>query len=200
MVTEAILMKCNMLMFSKVSFDPLLQNNQTRSLIVLLSTVLFANASRFYYLFQHHMTVEMAPQMGMIPGTKPTCNSIVTTLGPDIALLALDCRGERTKYDICNPITHEHVFNALYKLPYTVKHLVLVTGVPLIYPRLTLFEKAMEGAAGFNMATLVGKTGALGDIIGGQLNKWNGDPELLDDMNDRKWVSGQRVLHDQPLT
>lgn len=63
----------------------------------------------------------------------------------------------------------------------------------MIYPRLTLFEKAMDGAAGFNLATLAGKTGALGDVITGSLNKWNGDPELLDDMNDRKsneWSMG----------
>jgi hypothetical protein len=43
----------------------------------------------------------------------------------------------------------------------------------------------MDGAAGFNLATIAGKTGALGDMISGSLNKWNGDPELLDDMNDR---------------
>lgn len=47
----------------------------------------------------------------------------------------------------------------------------------------------MDGAAGFNLATLAGKTGALGDLISGSLNKWNGDPELLDDMNDRKFIS-----------
>jgi hypothetical protein len=155
-------------------------------LIRSIHTVLFANACRFYYLFQQHTTTKLAPQFGMIPGSKPSANSIVTTLGPDVALLSLDCRGERTKYDICRPQTYDRVFKALYDLPYTIKHLVLVTGVPVIYPRLTLFEKAMEGAAGFNMAQLVGKTGALGDIISGQLNKWNGDPELLDDMNDRK--------------
>lgn len=45
----------------------------------------------------------------------------------------------------------------------------------------------MDGAAGFNLATLAGKTGALGDLISGSLNKWNGDPELLDDMNDREY-------------
>lgn len=45
----------------------------------------------------------------------------------------------------------------------------------------------MDGAAGFNLATIAGKTGALGNMISGQLNKWNGDPELLDDMNDRKY-------------
>jgi len=151
--------------------------------------VLFANACRFYYLFQQHTTMELAPQHGMIPGSKPSANTIVTTLGPDVAILSLDCRGERTKFDICLPQTYDRVFGELYNLPYTVKHLVLVTGVPVIYPRLTLFEKAMEGAAGFNIATLVGKTGALGELIQGQLNKWNGDPELLDDMNDH-WTAG----------
>ncbi|KAG1139121.1 hypothetical protein G6F36_015989 [Rhizopus arrhizus] len=50
----------------------------------------------------------------------------------------------------------------------------------------------MDGAAGFNLATIAGKTGALGNIISGQLNKWNGDPELLDDMNDH-WTAGNHV-------
>lgn len=65
----------------------------------------------------------------------------------------------------------------------------------MIYTRLTLFEKAMDGAAGFNLATIAGKTGALGDLISGSLNKWNGDPELLDDMNDRKSYAKPSVLH-----
>jgi hypothetical protein len=161
-------------------------DNVPNMLILSPLLVLFANACRFYYLFQQHTTMELAPQHGMIPGSKPSANTIVTTLGPDVAILSLDCRGERTKFDICLPQTYDRVFGELYNLPYTVKHLVLVTGVPVIYPRLTLFEKAMEGAAGFNIATLAGKTGALGELIQGQLNKWNGDPELLDDMNDRK--------------
>lgn len=150
--------------------------------------VLFANATRFYYLFQHHTTPERATQHGMIRGVHPACHHIVTTLGKDIALLSLDARGERTKHDVCQPKSYDILFDALYRqIPGSVKHLLVLTGVPLIYPRLTLFEKAMDGAAGFNLATIAGKTGALGDIINGQLNKWNGDPELLDDMNDRKW-------------
>ncbi|KAI8072289.1 hypothetical protein BC940DRAFT_233352 [Gongronella butleri] len=154
---------------------------------------IFANASRFYYLFQHHTTVERAEEHGMIRGSQPTCNSIVTTLGPDIGILSLDCRGERTKHDIVDPRTYDIMLNALYqRLPTTVKHLLVVTGVPLIYPRLTLFEKAMDGAAGFNLATLAGKTGALGDLISGSLNVWNGDPELLDDMNDH-WTAGNHL-------
>ncbi|KAI8334302.1 hypothetical protein BC941DRAFT_454499 [Chlamydoabsidia padenii] len=155
---------------------------------------LFGNACRFYYLFQHHTTVELAERHGMIRGSKPTCNSVVTTLGPDIGLLQLDCRGERTKHDICHPKTYDIVFQAIHnRLPSTVKHLLVATGVPLIYPRLTLFEKAMDGAAGFNLATLAGKTGALGDVITGSLNKWNGDPELLDDMNDH-WTAGNHLV------
>ncbi|KAI8339614.1 hypothetical protein BC941DRAFT_393901 [Chlamydoabsidia padenii] len=156
--------------------------------------VLFANATRFYYLFQHHTTPERATQHGMIRGTLPSCHHIVTTLGRDIALLSLDARGERTKHDVCQPKSYDILFDVLYRqIPETVKHLLVLTGVPLIYPRLTLFEKAMDGAAGFNLATIAGKTGALGDIINGQLNKWNGDPELLDDMNDH-WTAGNHVV------
>ncbi|ORY94613.1 hypothetical protein BCR43DRAFT_442511 [Syncephalastrum racemosum] len=155
--------------------------------------VLFANACRFYFLFQHHTTLEFAQRDGMIQGSIKTCQHIVTTLGPDIGLLSLDARGERTKFDVCQPKSYDIVFDAMYKLPPCVKHLIVCTGVPLIYPRLTLFEKAMDGAAGFNLATLAGKTGALGDLISGSLNKWNGDPELLDDMNDH-WTAGNHEV------
>ncbi|KAI9498669.1 hypothetical protein BDB00DRAFT_799048 [Zychaea mexicana] len=156
--------------------------------------VLFANACRFYYLFQHHTTMELAPRHGMLRGSLPTCNHIVTTLGPDIALLALDCRGERTKYDVCRPKSYDIVFTEIYRsIPPSVKHLLVVTGVPLIYPRLSTFESAMEGISTFNLATIAGKTGALGSVISGPLNKWNGDPELLDDMNDH-WTAGNHLL------
>ncbi|KAI8147160.1 hypothetical protein BJV82DRAFT_508875 [Fennellomyces sp. T-0311] len=155
--------------------------------------VLFQNACRFYYLYQHHTTMALAKRDGMIQGTKPTCQHIVTTLGPDIGCLSLDARGERTKQDVCQPQSYDIVFDAIAKLPPSIKHLLVVTGVPLIYPRLTLFEKAMDGAAGFNLATLAGKTGALGDLISGSLNKWNGDPELLDDMNDH-WTAGNHEV------
>lgn len=80
--------------------------------------------------------MELAPRDGMIRGTVPTCNHIITTLGPDIGLLSLDARGERTKLDVCQPKSYDIVFDALYKkmLP-SVKHLIVLTGVPLIYPR-----------------------------------------------------------------
>ncbi|CEP10655.1 hypothetical protein [Parasitella parasitica] len=156
--------------------------------------VLFANACRFYYLFQQHTTVELARRHGMIQGSLPTCQNLISTLGPDIGFLSLDCRGERTKHEVCKAKTYDIVFDALQTMiPPTVKHLLVLTGVPLIYPRLTLFENLMDGAAGFNLATIAGKTGALGDIISGQLNKWNGDPELLDDMNDH-WTAGNHEL------
>ncbi|KAF7728820.1 hypothetical protein EC973_005446 [Apophysomyces ossiformis] len=150
--------------------------------------VLFANASRFYLLFQHHTTIKLAQTHGLIKGVLPTCQHIVTTLGPEIGFVALDGRGERTKYDICRPKSYDIIFDAMYHLPQSIKHVLLVTGVPIVYPRLTLFERVMESAANFNLATLAGKTGALGNVVSGQLNKWNGDPELLDDMNDRRQI------------
>ncbi|KAI8579070.1 hypothetical protein K450DRAFT_243713 [Umbelopsis ramanniana AG] len=156
-----------------------------------LFQVLFANAVRFYLLLQHHTTLKRTEADGLIRGTLPTCNSVLTNLGPQVSLLCLDARGERTKYDICRPETYHRIFECLYRMvPPTTRHLIVVTGVPIIYPRLTLFESAMGGIRDFNLATLVGKTGALGDIINGQLNNWNGDPELLDDMNDHWGAAG----------
>ncbi|KAG0182834.1 hypothetical protein DFQ29_001774 [Apophysomyces sp. BC1021] len=140
----------------------------------------------------HHTTIKLAQYHGLIQGFLPTCQHIVTTLGPDIGLLAMDARGERTKYDICRPQSYDKLFEALYHMPQSVKHVLVLTGVPLIYPRLTVFEKAMDSVASFDLATLAGKTGALGNAIGGQLNKWNGDPELLDDMNDH-WTAGNHM-------
>lgn len=123
----------------------------------------------------------------MIRGALSSCNHIVTTLGPDIGLLALDARGERTKFVVCTPHSYDVVFNEMNKrIPPTVKHLLVLTGIPIVYPRLTFFEKAMESAASFNLSAMANRTGVLGEILAGQLNEWNGDPELLDDMNDRK--------------
>lgn len=182
---------CNAQNVSKVTLDFVkFCEIFSSKLILFFSLVLFANASRFYYLFQQHTTVELAPNHGMFRGSLDTCNHLISTLGPDIGFVSVDCRGERTKHDICKASSYDTIFGLLQTLiPTTVKHLLILTGVPLIYPRLTLFENLMDGAAGFNLATIAGKTGALGDIIGGQLNKWNGDPELLDDMNDRKYFT-----------
>lgn len=79
--------------------------------------------------------MDLAPQHGMIRGSVKSCNHIVNTLGPDIGLLSLDARGERTKYDVCQPVSYDRVFDALKRLPASVKHLIVLTGVPLIYPR-----------------------------------------------------------------
>lgn len=153
--------------------------------------MLFANASRFYYAFQQHTTIERAERDGMIRGEAPTCHHILTTLGPDIGFLSLDARGERTKLRVCTEKSYDILFPEMYRrMPQTVKHFMVLTGVPLIYPRLTLFEKAMGNLADLNLATIAGWTGTLG-VISSQLNEWNGDPELLDDMNDRK---SRRVL------
>ncbi|EIE79748.1 hypothetical protein RO3G_04453 [Rhizopus delemar RA 99-880] len=160
--------------------------------ILLMGMVHTLQKCRIQSVFKH-TTIELASEHGMIRGTLPTCNHIISTLGPDIGFLALDCRGERTKFEICRQTSYDTVFKRLNSMmPSTVKHLLVLTGVPLIYPRLSLFEHLMDGAAGFNLATIAGKTGALGNIISGQLNKWNGDPELLDDMNDH-WTAGNHV-------
>lgn len=139
--------------------------------------------------------MQLVGSHGFIRGSLDSCNHIVTTLGPELGLVSLDCRGERTKHEICSEKSYNAVFDYMRSdmMLSTVKHLLVLTGVPLIYPRLTLFENLMDGASNFNLATIAGKTGALGDMIKGSLNVWNGDPELLDDMNDRKFATIHRI-------
>ena len=153
-------------------------------------TVLFANATRFYYAFQQHTTLDRAKKDGLIQGKLPTCQHILTTLGPDIGFLSLDARGERTIRQICSPESYDTLFEAIEeRMPSTIKHFIVLTGVPLVYPRLTFFEKIMDNAAHLHLARLTAKAGLLGDFVNTQFNnEWNGDPELLDDMNDRKRI------------
>lgn len=77
--------------------------------------------------------MELAQEHGMIRGSKPSSNSIITTIGPDIGIVQMDCRGERTKHDVIQPQTYDIIFNAIHsRLPNTVKHLFIVTGVSFV--------------------------------------------------------------------
>jgi len=52
------------------------------------------------------------------------------------------------------------------------------TGIPIAYPRLVFLENALDSK--FNPLLILGRTGALG--MSGFVNKFNAQPELLDDL------------------
>ncbi|KAF9098393.1 hypothetical protein BGX27_000802 [Mortierella sp. AM989] len=150
-------------------------------------------ARRFYLLFQQHTTPGMVstPELaakdgffspGVVYGSPSSDASlnILTSLGPSTSLLVLDARSERTKDMVCSEMTYNIAFEKMYKeIPQGTRHLLVQLGVPIAYPRLVFAENLM-GSVG---SVLGGITGAKSVV-----NKLNGEPELLDDLNDH-WTA-----------
>lgn len=111
-------------------------------------------------------------------------HSFLVNMGPQTALLMLDCRAERRKDRICSPIEYDKVFQRIRTLPPTVEHLVVMLGVPIAYPRMVFLESTLESK--FNPLVALGRNGSFG--LSGFVNKFNADAELLDDLNDH-WTA-----------
>jgi len=96
----------------------------------------------------------------------------------------LDCRAERKLGRICSDEQYNRIFDRLYTLPPRVEHLVVQLGIPIAYPRMVFLESALSSK--FNPLVTLGRSGSFG--LKGFVNKFNGDAELLDDLNDH-WTS-----------
>ena len=104
-------------------------------------------AWKYYMLFQHHThfdetsieTEDPSWVLGTEPGPyiKHRSRSICTTFGKRVVFCGLDCRAERTLDRICYPKTYDAIFQKLEEKVASgnVKHLILLLGVPLAYPR-----------------------------------------------------------------
>jgi hypothetical protein len=108
-------------------------------------------------------------------------HSILTPFGPTAWMLMLDCRAERKLEQVCSEEEYGRVFDRLYALPQGVEHLIIQLGIPILYPRLGLLETALSSK--HNPIVALGKLGSAGFV-----NQFNGDAELLDDLNDH-WTS-----------
>lgn len=107
-------------------------------------------------------------------------HSLITYLGPKVAMLLLDCRAERRLTQIVSPKTYQKCFNAIAQLPQTVEQLVIQLGVPIAYPRMSFLEHFLEYK--WNPITMLARRNALG--LGSFVNKFDQSAELLDDLND----------------
>ncbi|QRW27563.1 adenylyl cyclase-associated protein 1 [Rhizoctonia solani] len=99
-------------------------------------------------------------------------------------MLLLDCRAERKKELVCSQITYDRIFWHLHQLPQQVEHVIIQLGIPIAYPRMNFLETALESK--LNPFTALAQKGSLG--LSGFVNKFNKDPELLDDLNDH-WTA-----------
>lgn len=172
-----------------------------------------AVAFKYYMLFQHQSVVdeleanEPSWTLGVQPGPyiNELSRSIFMSLGGRVALLAVDCRTERTRDEVVCEATWKKLMDRCYDeiVRGQLDHLLVLLGVPIAYPRLVWLENMWvllfltefymtmltDGCYSLTSRLLdpikaLGKTGLLGNF----LNKFDGGVEVLDDLDDH-WTA-----------
>ncbi|EWC45188.1 hypothetical protein DRE_06076 [Drechslerella stenobrocha 248] len=158
-------------------------------------------AFKYYLLFQHHTpltegeTTEPSWLLGAQPGPfiKEPSRSTFLFLGRRVAFVALDCRTERTRDLLLSDETYTRVFQRLEQeiIPGETKHLIILLGVPIAYPRLVWLENILTSSLMNPIKYYASKRHDDG-TLNGFLNKFDGGVELLDDMMDHWTARGHK--------
>lgn len=153
----------------------------------------------YYMLFQHHTHPDepTEPESSWIMGKKPgpyinqLSRSVFAKLGRNIGFLGMDNRTERTKKQVVMPETYDAIFNRLEdevskseSAGKPLKHLYVLLGVPICYPRMVFLERLASSPLARPLKFLARH----GVIARGLVNEFDGEIELLDDMEDH-WCS-----------
>ncbi|KAJ6257837.1 hypothetical protein Dda_7626 [Drechslerella dactyloides] len=157
-------------------------------------------AFKYYLLFQHHTPLsegevtEPSWVLGAQPGPfiREPSRSTFMFLGRRVAFLALDCRTERTREELLSNGTYTRVFQRLESeiIPGETKHLIILLGVPIAYPRLVWLENILTSSL-MNPIKYIASKRSDG-TMNGFLNKFDGGVELLDDMMDHWTARGHK--------
>lgn len=123
--------------------------------------------------------------IGQKPGpyVEERSRSIFTQLGARIAFCGIDARLERTRHQINYPETYTMIFDRLSKefaANKELKHLILLLGVPIAYPRLQWLENILSSPIIGPIKFLNKRFG----FAGGLFNQFDGSVDLLDDLDD----------------
>lgn len=158
-------------------------------------TGLGAVAFKYYMLFQHHSlvaeTYEHEPSwlLGASPGpyVHQYSRSLFMCLGRKMALLALDCRTERTRNDILSDETYQLILARCRSeiIKGETRHLIVVMGSPIAYPRPNLLEDIVASTAK-DSSRIFARSGASGGLV----EKIDGGGGTHADMNDH-WTARQ---------
>ena len=151
-------------------------------------------AFKYYMLFQHHSVPEETTKdepswlLGAEPGPYIShhSRSLFMHMGKHVAFLGLDCRTERQRDEILTYKTYDLVLERCRKeiIEGETKHLIVLLGVPIAYPRLVWLENVLTSRAMDPIKAL----GRVGIFKGGFLNKFDGGVEILDDLDDH-WTA-----------
>jgi hypothetical protein len=105
-------------------------------------------------------------------------------LGKRIAFCGIDARTERTRKQVNYPDTYNMIFDRLERefqeAHGEIKHLILLLGVPIAYPRLAWLENILSSPLIAPLRLLNKRFG----VAGGLFNQFDGAVDLLDDLDD----------------
>jgi len=108
-------------------------------------------------------------------------------LGARIAFLGIDARTERTRHQVNYPETYDLIFNRLRdelraaaESGRPIRHLILLLGIPIAYPRLTWLENVLRSPVVGPIKFLNRRFGLGGTLF----NHFDGSVDLLDDLDD----------------
>lgn len=137
-----------------------------------------------------HVFEEKMPDPSLIIGATPgpyveeRSRNFYMRLGKRIAFIGIDARTERTRHQVNYPETYDLVFARLEKelaaAGGEIKHLILLLGVPIAYPRLAWLENIISSPVIAPIRLLNRRFGVGGDLF----NKFDGQVDLLDDLDD----------------
>lgn len=140
---------------------------------------LFKVAKRFYLLFQLQATEELARSSGEFIEQAEGFHC-VKFMGPQVALLGIDMRSKRSKRKILPDSTYTLLEKALMDLPDSVNHVVVLSGVPVVFPSIFMSESILMGMkALFKRSAILRRCGKSLGI----LDRFD-QPEILDDLLD----------------
>ncbi|KAL9103783.1 MAG: hypothetical protein Q9163_001192 [Psora crenata] len=123
--------------------------------------------------------------MGARPGpyVHERSRSLYMRMGAHIGFLGVDARTERTRHQVNYEDTYDIIFSRVrseISSSPEIKHLIVLLGVPIAYPRLawleTIFTSPIIGPIRF----LSRRFG----VAGGLFNRFDGQVDLLDDLDD----------------
>ena len=118
------------------------------------------------------------------PYVEEKSRNIYCQLGKHIAFAGLDARTERTRHQINYPETYDLFFKTIKDNVAAsggeIRHLVLLLGVPIAYPRLQWLENILSSPLIAPIRFLNKRFG----IAGGLFNQFDGNVDLVDDLDD----------------
>ncbi|KAK3330140.1 hypothetical protein B0H66DRAFT_586547 [Apodospora peruviana] len=139
--------------------------------------------------YVHPPIVESNYIIGSQPGpyVSEHSHNMFAKLGARMAFLGIDARTERTRHQVNFPETYDQIFARLKEELSAAKssgnpfrHLILLLGVPIAYPRLTWLENIFASPILGPIKFLNRRVGLGGSFF----NSFDGSVDLLDDLDD----------------